>query len=191
MTYVISNILDEIERDAENLDVDISRFSSPNNDDIDFFLKNNAIQFSKLRTSITYLVSDTEDGSILGYFTLTHKALSFSAFGMSNSRLRKLNRYSKLDEKTGKYTTSAFLIAQLGKNYAITDGSRISGTDLMQCSIDVLEKIQRLIGGGVVYLEAEDNSFLRHFYEDEAGFRRFGERIDTDGTRFILYMRLL
>ena len=96
MTYVISNILDEIERDAENLDVDISRFSSPNNDDIDFFLKNNAIQFSKLRTSITYLVSDTEDGSILGYFTLTHKALSFSAFGMSNSRLRKLNRYSTL-----------------------------------------------------------------------------------------------
>ena len=43
------------------------------NEDIEIFLKDNAIQFAKETKSITYLVIDEQAVSLLGYFTLTHK----------------------------------------------------------------------------------------------------------------------
>ena len=40
---------------------------------------------------------------------------------------RKLLRISELDEKSDTYTMSAYLIAQLGKNFSESGGTEITG----------------------------------------------------------------
>ncbi len=55
---------------------------------------------------------------MLGYFTLALKPLTVRGETVSNTVKRKLLRISEWDEKTDTYTMSAYLIAQLGKNYA-------------------------------------------------------------------------
>ena len=54
-------------------------FSCAVNLEIERFIKEKAIDFAKRRLSITYLVTDTDDGEFLGYFTLTHKAILLNA----------------------------------------------------------------------------------------------------------------
>ena len=67
--------------------------------------------------SVTYLVFSVEGKELLGYFTLALKPLSVRGETVSNTTKRKLLRISELDENSDTYTMSAYLIAQLGKNY--------------------------------------------------------------------------
>ena len=113
---------------------------------IENFIRNRAIDFARRKLSITYLVNDLEDGQILGYFALTHKAVLVSNSGLSNTSRKKLERYARLDRATGDYMASAFLIAQFGKNYGVDNGGRISGKELMDIANDILVNIQRQIG---------------------------------------------
>ncbi|MGN1017798.1 MAG: hypothetical protein ACI4PB_03155, partial [Oscillospiraceae bacterium] len=54
----------------------LSDFSCPKNPDVEYFLLHNAIEFTKKDQSITYLVFDAEDASLVGYFSLTVKPIS-------------------------------------------------------------------------------------------------------------------
>ena len=54
----------------------LSDFSCPKNPDVEYFLLHNAIEFTKKDQSITYLVFDAEDASLVGYFSLTIKPIS-------------------------------------------------------------------------------------------------------------------
>ena len=186
------NILDEIKNNGETkVREDLSLFSCPVAPKLENFIKHRAIDFSRRKISITYLVSDVSDGQILGYFALTHKALSIPYEGFSNTFRKKLERFAKLDPDTGDYNTSAFLIAQLAKNYDIDNGTRITGRQLLSIVNDILVDIQHRIGGGLVYLDCEDIDTLKHFYEHE-GFYKFGERFSQeDDQQYIQYLRLL
>ena len=193
MAIITENILDIIESGGETaLLEDLSAFSSPANPEIEDFIHSKAVEFAKRKLSITYLLTDVEDGQLLGYFTLTHKAIDINGSMLSNSAKKKLLRHAHFDQDTGIYTASAFLLAQFGKNYAIDQGKRITGREMMEYAIDILADIQHRIGGGVVYLDAEDRPNLRAFYETEADFKLFGERLsETDGIQYLQYMRLL
>ncbi len=193
MAIITENILDIIESGGETaLLEDLSAFSSPANPEIEDFIHSKAVEFAKRKLSITYLLTDVEDGQLLGYFTLTHKAIDINGSMLSNSAKKKLLRHAHFDQDTGIYTASAFLLAQFGKNYAIDQGKRITGREMMEYAIDILTDIQHRIGGGVVYLDAEDRPKLRAFYETETDFKLFGERLsETDGIQFLQYMRLL
>ena len=70
---------------------------------------------------MTYLVFSVADGKLLGYFTLALKPLAVRGETVSNTVKRKLLRVSELDKKSDIYTMSAYLIAQLGKNYSEND----------------------------------------------------------------------
>ena len=158
------------------------------NPDIEHFLKASAIQFAKMKTAVTYLVFDVEDSALLGYFTLTHKALDIPAEGLSRKIKDKVNRFSALDDENKTYTVSAFLLAQLSKNYAVDRGRRLSGSELMNIVMEQLYEAQNLIGGSIVYLDCEADAKLIRFYEDEH-FALFGERIsDSDGKRYLQYL---
>ena len=162
------------------------------NPEIDKFLKKNAIQFSKERKSITYLVGDKDDGSLLGYFTLTHKAIDIPAQGLSNSMIRKIEKHSRLNPATKTYSISAFLIAQFGKNFAVDQGTRISGDELMSLCVKELSELRYRIGGNVEYLDCEADAKLIRFYQDRHNFTLFGERIsENDGKRYLQYMKFL
>lgn len=50
---------------------------------------------------------------------------------------------------------SAYLIAQIGKNYAVQDGKRITGAAMLKDVVDLLKRIQFDIGGQIVFLRAD------------------------------------
>ena len=192
MAIITENILDIIEDGGEiDMQEDLSAFSSPMNQEIEDFIHNKAIDFAKRKLSITYLLTDEDDGQLLAYFTLAHKAIEIDGSCLSGSDKKRLSRYANYDRDTGTYSASAFLLAQFGKNYAVDCGKRITGKEMMEYVMDILVDIQHRIGGGVVYLDAEDRERLKFYYENEAKYKQFGERVsEADGVKYLQYMRL-
>ena len=172
----------------------LSGFSSPKNKDVERFLKKSAIEFTKKNQSVTYLVVSTEDVRLLGYFTLALKPLTVRGETVSNTMKRKLLRIRELDEKTDTYTMSAYLIAQLGKNFLEIGGTEISGAELLKLAWDKINEIQYLGGGMVTFLEAENEEKLLSFYRVNR-FSQFDTRqtiSDTDELHeLIQLLRLL
>ncbi|MBO6310643.1 MAG: GNAT family acetyltransferase [Oribacterium sp.] len=193
MSLNVENVLDMISSYGEDgLKSDLAYFECPQNREIETFIRSKAIDFAKRKLSITYIVSDTLDGEIVGYFTLTHKAIDISGSNLSNTSRKKLSNYSRYEKDSDTYSTSAFLLAQFGKNYGVNNGKRIAGIDLMQCALDILIDIQHRIGGGIVYLDAEERPELKEFYENRANYKLFGERYsDADNIKYLQYMRFL
>ena len=172
----------------------LSGFSSPKNKDVERFLKKSAIEFTKKNQSVTYLVVSAEDVRLLGYFTLALKPLTVRGETVSNTMKRKLLRISELDEKSDTYTMSAYLIAQLGKNFSESGGTEIAGAELLKLAWDKIKEIQYLGGGVVTFLEAENEEKLLSFYRDNR-FSQFDTRqtaSDTDEVHeLVQLLRLL
>ena len=188
--YTVINILDMLETIGEDeLSSILFDFSCPMNLEIEHFIHNNAIEFEKRKMSITHLVFDG-DARLVAYFTLTHKPSSVDGRVLSKTSRKKLEMHARMDESIQAYSVSAYLIAQFGKNYGVDGGHSISGDELMDMAFDVLERVQRHIGGGVVFLECEDNPALLKFYQnDHNRFRLFGERYSE--REQVKYLKLL
>ncbi len=154
----------------------LSDFSCPKNPDVEYFLLHNAIEFTKKDQSITYLVFSSEDASLVGYFSLTVKPISIHVSNISKTTAKKLARVSILDEETQSYTTAAYLIAQLGKNYSLPKEKQISGTILLGFALETISALKYSIGGVIEFLECEDNDFLLNFYMQNR-FKPFDTRI--------------
>lgn len=172
----------------------LSGFSCPKNPDVERFLKNSAIEFTKKSQSVTYLVFSVENKELLGYFTLALKPLTVRGATVSNTMKRKLLRISELDESSDTYTMSAYLIAQLGKNYTNGVNDKITGKELVELAWTVIEDAQYMLGGIVTFLEAENEEKLLSFYRDNR-FSQFDTRqtaSDTDESReLVQLLRLL
>ncbi len=113
MSFNVVNIFDQIKSIGEKeLREDLACFSCDVNPEIEKFIRNKAIDFARRKLSVTYLVTDADDGEILGFFALTHKAVLIPRANLSKSSLKKLERFAQLDRATGEYMASAFLIAQ-------------------------------------------------------------------------------
>lgn len=156
----------------------LSGFSCPKNPDVERFLKESAVEFTKKSQSVTYLVFSVERKELLGYFTLALKPLTVRGETISNTTKRKLLRISELDEKSDTYTMSAYLIAQLGKNYTDGRNSKITGEELIELAWTVIEDAQYMLGGVVTFLEAENEEKLLSFYHDNR-FSQFDTRQST------------
>ena len=70
---------------------------------------------------------------------------------------------------------SAYLIAQLGKNFTEGAEKRISGADLLELAWSVVERIQYMSGGVVVFLKLNNEEKLKEFYKENK-FRQFDIR---------------
>lgn len=189
--YTTVNILDMINVIGEDrVNQILSDFSCPKNDEIENFIKKNAIDFAKRKMSITHLVID-ENGKLAAIFALTHKAVKIKDEILSSTLRKKIKRYAQLDEDTNSYMVSAFLIAQFGKNYEEREGEPVNGNSLMDDAMDILVAVQHDVGGGVVYLECEDKPQLLSFYQNDNNFFRvFGERYsEVDQTKYIQLLR--
>ena len=176
------------------LDRVLSGFSCPKNPDVERFLKKSAVEFAKKNQSVTYLVFSVGSKELLGYFTLALKPLTVRGETVSNTTKRKLLRISELDEKTDTYTMSAYLIAQLGKNYTNSRNKKITGKELVELAWSVIEDAQYMLGGMVTFLEAENEEKLLSFYQANR-FTQFDARqteSDTDVPHeLIQLLRLL
>lgn len=169
-------------KDGEDLlSSDLSDFSCPKNPDVEKFLKQQAIEFTKKNQSVTYLIYSAEDAELLGYFTLTSKPITINvnsdtAETISKTIQRKISRVSEYDAQSGTYTLSAYLIAQLGKNYTGGANEKISGEDILGLAVQKIKEMQYIGGGMVMFLETENSPQLMKFYKKQNGFKQFDIR---------------
>ncbi|MCM1252732.1 MAG: GNAT family acetyltransferase, partial [Clostridium sp.] len=138
-------------------------------------------EFTKKNQSVTYLVFSKDNGEMLAYFTLALKPLTIRGETVSNTTKRKLLRVSELDRDSDTYTMSAYLIAQLGKNYTDGRDKEISGNALIELAWMVIEEGQYTFGGMVVFLEAENEEKLLNFYKANH-FSQFDTRQTVSDT---------
>lgn len=185
--YVQINLSDMITQIGEDeTKYILSNFSCPQNKDVENFLKQKAIEFSKRNFSKTHLVFwVTDDGTereLVGYYTIASKWISVDRNSVTSREARKLREHGIFEEKTNKYIVSAPLIGQLGKNFTDGNDTLISGSELLNLAIEKVKMVQREVGGRFVYLECEDKKKLLDFYQNN-NFKVFGKRkLDGDET---------
>jgi hypothetical protein len=171
----------------------IDGFSSPINKDVENFLKSSSIEFTKKNQSVTYLVFLESRMELVGYFTLALKPLTVRGETVSNRTKRKLLRVSELDEQSQTYTMSAYLIAQLGRNFTQGLDENITGAELLELAWSEIESTQYKCGGMVVFLEAENHVKLKSFYEANR-FQSFDTRqisSSEEKHELVQFLRLL
>ena len=170
----------------------LSGFAVPMNTEVEDFIRNKALQATKLKSSISYLVVDEDLADVLGYFTLLVKPFTIQAKQLSSQNRRLIARFSEENPETGDYTASVYLIAQIGKNYSIQDELQISGNDLLNLALDKLRAAQDLIGGKLVLVEREaDREKLLKFYNGN-GFKSCNGRYDKkDQLQYDQMIRVL
>lgn len=164
----------------------LSSFYCPLNKDVEKFLKERAIEFSKRDLSKTHLVywgcPDGHDRELVGYYTISHKSILVSKDNVSKRLYRGLSEFGEYDSFSKCRRLPAILIGQLGKNFADGNDTLITGDELLHMALERIKNIQYEIGGRYTYLECEDRPQLINFYESN-GFSKFGKRyLDNDET---------
>ena len=156
----------------------IKTFSCPLNLEVEDFLKKKAMQSSRLSASQTYLVIDDDTCQLLGYYTLVIKSYAVKGALLSSSNRRLISRFAEEDE-SGNFHAAVYLIAQIGKNYALPKENQISGARLIGLALDEFRTIKRRIGGKLVMVERENNCpKLQSFYNTN-GFKSWTMRQDA------------
>lgn len=163
----------------------LSSFSCPLNRDVDYFLKHTAIEFSKQSIASTYLIMASYKSNyvLVGYFTLANKIFCIEKDSLPNRKWKsRMAKFGQFDPAIQRYTISAPLIGQLGKNYSNSYNKLITGDELLKLAIDKVREMQYIVGGKIVYLECEQKEKLIDFYSQN-GFVNFGLRpLDKDET---------
>ena len=163
----------------------LSDFSCPLNADVEHFLKHTAIEFAKQGIASTYSIMASYQNKyvLVGYFSLANKIFCIDRDSFPNQTWRRrIAKFGQYDTTIKRYTLSAPLIGQLGKNFAHNYNQLISGDELLYLALEKVKEMQYIVGGKIVYLECEDKGSLLDFYS-ENGFVNFGRRyLDRDET---------
>ena len=176
----LNDMLQELGEDK--LKIILSSYLCPYNQDIEYFLNDKAIEFSKQGIAATHLVFTSHKNKpvLIGYFTLANKFIFIpqKLFSKSKALKKRIAKFG-IRQETG-YSLGTPLIAQLGKNYTNNYNTLITGDELLYLAINKVKQIQSDIGGRFVYLECEDIEKLVDFYSSN-GFLNFGQRdLDPD-----------
>lgn len=100
LNFVQSSILEMIEIYGEEKCQNIlSSFHCPLNQDVENFLHNKAISFTKQYLAMTFLVFITHNNQLLlvGYYTLANKFLSLSDTKLSKTTQKKIMKFSQFE----------------------------------------------------------------------------------------------
>lgn len=169
---------------TRDLDFYLGSFSCPQNAEVEEFLKRKALQSSRLSASVTYLVCGEADKELLGYFTLSVKSYSVAGKSLNSRNRRLVGRFSESDEN-GCFHAPVYLIAQIGKNFALPADLRIPGRELLALALNRISIAKDSVGGKLVMVEREiDRPKLRDFYAGN-GFRSWTTRLNArDGIAY-------
>ncbi|MFR1823122.1 MAG: N-acetyltransferase [Clostridium saudiense] len=178
--FVLKEMIEQL--GEESVKAILSNFSCPQNLDVEKFIKDKAIEFSKQNIASTHLVfaEYKEKLEIVGYFTLSPKTVYIKKGNLSNTLKKRVSKFGTYDENIKGYSIPAPLIAQLGKNFTNGLNKLITGDELLKMACDKIKTIQANMGGKITYLECEDKPKLIEFYKSN-GFVNFGKRtLDRD-----------
>ena len=167
------NALDYFEKRKEN-------FSSQN-PDVEYFIKNKALDYEKRCFCRTFLLID-KDSNIAGYFTLGLKTLAFQDY-VSNNKKKAIHGIS-----SDVSSVPVILIGQFSKNLNIEN--KIQGDELLQFAMDMVYKAQDIVGGRICLVETssdETNQKVIDFYE-KCGFIKL--QTDDNGTFQQMYRKI-
>lgn len=169
------------EEETKNI---LSSYLCPQNADIEYFLKEKAIEFAKQGIAATHLVFTKikEEPVLVGYFALTNKSIDISKRLLSNAYRKRIKRFGT--EHASGYRIPTLLIAQLGKNFANGYDKLITGDELLTIALEKVKHIQKDIGGKLVFLECEDIDKLIEFYSSHCFFK-VGNRFLDRGEKGI------
>lgn len=143
----------------------ISSFHCIQDEDIEMFLHDKAIEFSNRGWCSVYLLLNEDrfnagELKIDAYFTLSHKSMVADSESMSVSVIKK---YGGI--KSAK-TLDFVLIGQLGKYIDAESRSEISGEEILDEAFDVIRQASELIPCKYVLVECSDEEKVRAFYEN-------------------------
>ena len=156
----------------------LADYFCPLNPDVQDFLSNNAILFSRQGLAKTHLVfaSKNDRWVLVGYFSLSMKTFLIRRSKKLGRKLSdRIRKFARILDEVDTYEISAPLIAQLGKNFHNGYNQLISGDELLKMACDKVQRIHSEMGGKIAYLECEDKPQLLRFYERN-GFREFDKR---------------
>ena len=146
----------------------LKQFKSRDRNSIEDFLHNKAINFEKSSLSATHLIRNDKSGEILGYFTFANKSLIIEKENFLSLSKTQQKRFSQSGRKLkdGSYVVNSFLLAQIGKNYNISDNNMITGNEIISLAHELLLIVKKIINTKYLWLECEDNSSLIRFYSN-------------------------
>ena len=147
------------------------------NIEVEKFLKEKAIVLSKQGISKTYIVTTRidEKNIIVGYFAIANKMTKIKKDFFGGKMKRRFEKFAETDKNANMYFASLPLIGQLGKNFQNNYNRYITGDILLNLACRQVREVQKMIGGRFVFLECEEISCLKKFYEDN-GFMCYNKR---------------
>lgn len=107
---------------------------------------------------------------------------TISAERLNNRQKKEMRDVAKMrkDENSKDFLISAYLIAQLGRNFVVPGKWHVTGRDLFNAIFGQISAIRRQVGGKVVFVEYEkEKKRLLKFYQDH-GFQEF--KVSSDGA---------
>lgn len=172
MPIALSSLIKMTGEDNELLSQILSSFSCEQDEDIENFLHNRAIEFEELSKARTYLICDEEqileEGfcldqlKIYGYVAIALKILSVPE-EWSNRKRKELDGLSAKIHGEPIKDFSCYLIGQLSRNSRVPYDS-ISGKDLLQMAYDVIAAAVDAVGGRYMMIECREEKKLVDFY---------------------------
>ena len=157
----------------------LKRFSCKKNKEVQWFLRKLSMRFARLNISATHLVLSEDFERIVAYYTLVCKPLSVMADELGEDSRKSLEEFCRLNEQRRCYDFSAYLIAQLGRNYAQDLTESISGDELMNVILDHLRRMRINLGGNVAFVEYEKGNVKLLEYYTRNGFVSMHSQSDS------------
>lgn len=183
MAYNIINLEDICNSiDKRKVKEITSNFECGLNKDVETFFREKAVEFSKQDIAKTFIVMSTfkEKPVIVGYFSIATKTIEVKKNLLNDKKRKRLSRFAVNDRTSSAFEVPLPLIGQIGKNYKNNYNELISGDELLKIACNKVKDAQKIVGGRFVFLECEDKTELREFYERN-GFVCFGKRnLDRD-----------
>lgn len=184
MKGIVVPLADLIALKGEENVLDIlSRFScNGKNNEVEEYLKETAIRHTRKNTSVTHLVMTPDCSECLAYYTLAIKPFAIIADRLSNRQKKEMRDVAKMrkDESGQDFLISAYLIAQLARNFSVPEKWHVTGRDLFDAIFSQIIGIRRQVGGKVVFVEYEKaKTQLLKFYQNH-GFQEF--KMPSDGA---------
>ena len=183
-------------QDMEDRELDglLSSFSCTQDQDIEGFLHNRAVDFERLSKSRTYLVFNEDElenvkgtnVTIYGYFTLALKVLKVPK-KLSNRARKEIDGYNAKNHGKEINEFPCYLIGQLARN-SIISADVFQGKELISMAHDFLEKAVKIVGGRYVMIECKNNQKLKDFYKAN-GYREIDSIPDDENASMVQMIR--
>lgn len=163
-------VIDNLKEDDRLLNRFLSSFSCVEDEDIEVFLHNRAVQFEKSAKSRTYLVCDEKQLAhnsldqvlIYGYISVALKILTIPE-AASNRVRKELDGFSAKIHGAPIWEIPCYLIGQLSRNSKVPKNS-LSGSELINYACNIINRSVETVGGRYIMIECHDREKLIQFY---------------------------